>query len=133
MLQCFDLFQAINNLKANAAALNRANNTKPLPPKDLPKPQSEDYQEFHKKSEPSTALPEYRLSSSLPPDFFDNQEAKRQKNGKILFMDITSFYAPYVYVMGRVIFGWGTMSVWSYRLDTVNVGQLVNLQMTCEW
>ncbi|CAA2973406.1 zinc finger protein 830 [Olea europaea var. sylvestris] len=73
--------EAINNLKANAAALNRANNTKPLPPKDLPKPQSEDYQEFHKKSEPSTALPEYRLSSSLPPDFFDNQEAKRQKNG----------------------------------------------------
>ncbi|CAI9758144.1 unnamed protein product [Fraxinus pennsylvanica] len=72
--------EAINNLKANAAALNRANNTKAIPPKELPKPQSEDYQELHKKSEPSTALPEHRLSSSLPPDFFDNQEAKKQKN-----------------------------------------------------
>ncbi|KAL2472124.1 Coiled-coil domain-containing protein 16 [Abeliophyllum distichum] len=59
---------AINNLKANAAALNRANNSKPVPPKELPKPDSEHYQELHKKSEPSTALPEHRSSSSLPPD-----------------------------------------------------------------
>ncbi|KAL2499700.1 Coiled-coil domain-containing protein 16 [Abeliophyllum distichum] len=61
-------YKAINNLKANAAALNRANNSKPVPPKELPKPDSEHYQELHKKSEPSTALPEHRSSSSLPPD-----------------------------------------------------------------
>ncbi|KAL2521901.1 zinc ion binding [Forsythia ovata] len=73
--------EAIDNLKANAAALNRANNSKPVSPKELPKPNSEHYQELHKKSEPSTALPEHRSSSSLPPDFFDNHETKKQKNG----------------------------------------------------
>ncbi|KAL2470326.1 zinc ion binding [Abeliophyllum distichum] len=73
--------EAINNLKANAAALNRANNSKPVPPKELPKPDSEHYQELHKKSAPSTALPEHRSSSSsLPPDFFDNHETKKQKS-----------------------------------------------------
>ncbi|KAL2459234.1 zinc ion binding [Forsythia ovata] len=72
--------EAINNLKANAAALNRANNSKPVPPKELPKPNSEHHQELHKKSEPSTALPEHRSSSSLPPDFFDNHESKKQKS-----------------------------------------------------
>ncbi|KAL2499035.1 zinc ion binding [Abeliophyllum distichum] len=75
--------EAIDNLKANAAALNRANNSKPVSPEELRKPNSEHYQELHKKSEPSTALPEHR-SSSLPPDFFDNHhETKKQKNERI--------------------------------------------------
>ncbi|KAL3838717.1 hypothetical protein ACJIZ3_023308 [Penstemon smallii] len=77
--------EAIDKLKANASALNRANNSKHQPPKELPKPKSESYTELHDKSESSTALPKQR-SSMLPPNFFDNHETKRQKKGNFFFL-----------------------------------------------
>ncbi|CAA3026697.1 Hypothetical predicted protein [Olea europaea subsp. europaea] len=74
------MYLAINNLKANAAALNQANSSKPIPPKELPKSKSEHYQELHKKSEPSTVLHAPRSSSSLLSYFFDNHATKKQKS-----------------------------------------------------
>ncbi|KAL0430471.1 UNVERIFIED_CONTAM: Zinc finger protein [Sesamum radiatum] len=68
--------EAIDKLKANAAAVNQPNNTKPEElPKPKPKPESS--RELNDKSEPY-ALPKPR-SSTLPPDFFDNHESKKQK------------------------------------------------------
>lgn len=74
------LAQAIEKFKASAAALNRSNNAKSQSAKELPKPESST--ELNNNSEPSIALPTHR-SSTLPPDFFDKQETKRQKNGKL--------------------------------------------------
>ncbi|KAL0284325.1 UNVERIFIED_CONTAM: Zinc finger protein [Sesamum angustifolium] len=68
--------EAIDKLKANAAAVNRPNKAKPEElPKPKPKPESSG--ELDDKSEPH-ALPKPR-SSTLPPDFFDNHESKKQK------------------------------------------------------
>ncbi|KAI3462189.1 hypothetical protein Pfo_018852 [Paulownia fortunei] len=71
--------EAIDKLKANAAALNRPNNAKSQSAKELPKLKPESSRELSDKSEPSTAMPTYQ-SSTLPPDFFDNHETKRQNN-----------------------------------------------------
>lgn len=76
------IVQAIEKFKANAAALNRSNNAKSESAKELPKPEPESSRELNSKSEPSIALPT-RRSSTLPPDFFDKQETKRQKSGKL--------------------------------------------------
>lgn len=54
--------QAIENVKASAAGLTRGNNVNSEPPAEVQKPRS---------------------SSTLPADFFDKQEEKRQKTGKI--------------------------------------------------
>ncbi|KAK6127476.1 hypothetical protein DH2020_038771 [Rehmannia glutinosa] len=70
--------EAIDKLKANAAALNRPNNAKTESAKELPKPKPEPSRELNDKSEPSTAMPTHQ-SSTLPPDFFDKHETKRQK------------------------------------------------------
>lgn len=71
--------EAIENLKASAAAQNRPNNAKSESSKELPKPKLESSRELNEKTEPSIALPTHR-SSTLPPDFFDIHETKRQKN-----------------------------------------------------
>ncbi|KAL3523442.1 hypothetical protein ACH5RR_016276 [Cinchona calisaya] len=73
--------EAINNLKASAAAQNRANSAKAEPSKELAKPKAGQQEELHDhKPEPSSVLPKTRASSGLPSDFFDNHETKRQKH-----------------------------------------------------
>ncbi|KAG8373504.1 hypothetical protein BUALT_Bualt11G0031000 [Buddleja alternifolia] len=72
--------EAIEKFKANAAALNRSNNSEPEASKELPKLKSDSNRELHGKSEHSSAVPTHR-PSTLPPGFFDNQETKRQKSG----------------------------------------------------
>uniref|UniRef100_A0A5B6YX82 C2H2-type domain-containing protein n=1 Tax=Davidia involucrata TaxID=16924 RepID=A0A5B6YX82_DAVIN len=74
--------EAINNVKANAAGLTRVDNVKAEPPVVLLKPKPECSTELHNaKPDTSAGLPKPRSSSVLPPDFFDNQETKRQKKG----------------------------------------------------
>lgn len=76
--------QAISNVKANAAAVNKVTSVKPETTR-LPKPKPEhSVESHHNKPEPSTGLPKPRPSSILPSDFFDNQETKKQKTGKSL-------------------------------------------------
>ncbi|KAL6541913.1 hypothetical protein OROGR_011399 [Orobanche gracilis] len=72
---------AINKLKANAAALNRPSVAKYESVKDLPKPIPEPSGDLIDKSEPSSSS--RTQSSSLPPDFFDNHDKKRQKNERV--------------------------------------------------
>ncbi|PIN06939.1 hypothetical protein CDL12_20499 [Handroanthus impetiginosus] len=74
--------EAIDKFKASAAAANRPNNAKPKPTKELPRRKSESSAELDAKSEPSIAFPSIR-SSTLPHDFFDNHDTKRQKNGSL--------------------------------------------------
>ncbi|KAL7094346.1 hypothetical protein ACP275_11G097500 [Erythranthe tilingii] len=72
--------EAIEKLKSNAAALNQPNSAKPeSAKKELPNPKPESSRETNGKLEPST-LPTHQ-SSTLPPDFFDNHESKKQKIG----------------------------------------------------
>lgn len=71
---------AINNLKASAAAVNRAGSGKPDSSKDLARPKTEQRDDLHNhKPEPSGGLPKPRPSSALPSDFFDNHEGKKPK------------------------------------------------------
>lgn len=82
------LTQAINNLKASAAAVSRANTVQSGPSRELPKPKTDHQDELHNlKPEPSMGPPKSRSSSVLPSDFFDTHDAKRQKNGIVLFPD----------------------------------------------
>ncbi|CAN4126882.1 unnamed protein product [Withania somnifera] len=77
--------EAINNLKANAAAAKNPNNVKSEPPKALPKAKPEISEGVSRKEpEPSVALSKPRASSMLPPNFFDQQETKRPKIEKDL-------------------------------------------------
>ncbi|XP_073289940.1 protein ABA AND ROS SENSITIVE 1 [Primulina huaijiensis] len=69
--------EAIDKLKASAAALNRVSSSKPEP--ELPKSKPESHGELLEKSKPSVALPKNRPSMP-PPGFFDNHEPKRRKN-----------------------------------------------------
>ncbi|XP_031107383.1 zinc finger protein 830-like [Ipomoea triloba] len=71
---------AINNLKANAAALKQTKNLKPGLSKDLPKPEPENHEELHNKEAEPAGLSKRRQSSSLPPNFFDSKETKKQKS-----------------------------------------------------
>ncbi|KAL8532330.1 hypothetical protein ACS0TY_008793 [Phlomoides rotata] len=84
--------EAIEKFKASAAALNRSNNAKPESSKNLLKPEPESFRELNNKSEPSIALPTHR-SSTLPADFFDKQETKRQKTER----DSGKFRDPNLY------------------------------------
>lgn len=68
--------EAINNLKANAAAAKNPNNVKSQPPKELPITKPEISEGLSRKEpEPSAG----HASSMLPPNFFDQQETKRPK------------------------------------------------------
>ncbi|XP_073043823.1 protein ABA AND ROS SENSITIVE 1 [Primulina eburnea] len=69
--------EAIDKLKASAAALNRVSSSKPEP--ELPNSKPESHGELLEKSKPSAALPKNRPSMP-PPGFFDNHEPKRRKN-----------------------------------------------------
>ncbi|KAG5574287.1 hypothetical protein H5410_054421 [Solanum commersonii] len=72
--------EAINNLKANAAAAKNPNNVKSQPPKELPITKPEISEGLSRKEpEPSAAMSKPRASSMLPPNFFDQQETKRPK------------------------------------------------------
>lgn len=72
--------EAINNIKANAARLKNVNNAKSEPSAVSTGSKHADNAQLQvAKSESLTQLP--RPQSALPPDFFDNKEAKRQKTG----------------------------------------------------
>lgn len=75
--------EAIDNVKANAAAGHtRVNDKKTEPSKELPTSKPEQFKEPHAtQPETSSGMPKARSSSSLPPDFFDHSETKKQKTG----------------------------------------------------
>uniref|UniRef100_A0A2N9HDN9 C2H2-type domain-containing protein n=1 Tax=Fagus sylvatica TaxID=28930 RepID=A0A2N9HDN9_FAGSY len=76
--------EAINTIKASAAGLTRANNVKAEPHKELIKSKPERSTELHSfKPERSTESQKNQSSSVLPPDFFDNNEMKKQKTGHL--------------------------------------------------
>lgn len=82
--------QAINNLKASAAAQSRSNSVQSGPSKEFPKAKNNDRDEVHEpKPEASMGPPKSRPSSVLPSDFFDNQESKKQRSGIILNQDLS--------------------------------------------
>lgn len=70
--------EAVNNIKANAAAAAQVNSVKPEPSTQLRqlKP-GRSVESSINRPEQSTTRP----SSALPSDFFDKQETRRQKNG----------------------------------------------------
>ncbi|XP_041002426.1 zinc finger protein 830 isoform X1 [Juglans microcarpa x Juglans regia] len=75
--------EAINSIKASAAGLTRVSNAKSEPHKELSKVKPEQSTELHiVKPECSMEVPKRQSSAVLPPDFFDNSEAKRLKTGK---------------------------------------------------
>ncbi|KAI4299627.1 hypothetical protein L6164_033065 [Bauhinia variegata] len=65
--------EAISNLKASAAGLAQLSHAKPVTPK--PEHSSESHSKMPQQSQ---ALPKPQQSSALPPDFFDNNEARKQ-------------------------------------------------------
>lgn len=66
------------------------NTVRSEPPKELPKPKSELPEGVSRKEpEASVGLSKPRASSMLPPNFFDNQETKRPKIGKVLLWEFT--------------------------------------------
>lgn len=70
--------EAIENFKASAAAQNQPKSAKSESSKELLKLKPESSRVFNEEIEPSITLPTHR-SSTLPPDFFDNHETKKQK------------------------------------------------------
>ncbi|KAB2594822.1 zinc finger protein 830 [Pyrus ussuriensis x Pyrus communis] len=82
--------RALSNFKATAAGLNRVNNAKAEARPELPKSKPEHSVELHIPGpERSTQLPREQLSSELPPDFFDNHDAKKQNTGREKVQTIT--------------------------------------------
>ncbi|KAM1251696.1 hypothetical protein ACFX13_040624 [Malus domestica] len=74
---------ALSNFKATSAGLNQVNNTKAEAGPELPKSKPEHSVELHiPRPERSTELPRKQSSSELPPDFFDNHDAKKQNTGR---------------------------------------------------
>ncbi|GAU43147.1 hypothetical protein TSUD_246870 [Trifolium subterraneum] len=71
--------EAISNLKANAAGLTKQNNTKPDIPKA--KPEQSSSSQFKIPRSPQE-VPKPQSSSVLPPDFFDNNDAKTTRSEK---------------------------------------------------
>ena len=69
--------QAIENVKAKAAGLTRADHAKPKGPKH-----ESSTILSNAASEPSMEFQKPKLSSGLPADFFDNHVTKKQKSGK---------------------------------------------------
>lgn len=80
---CFG--QAISNLKANAAGLTQNNNAKPVPDTKLPKvtPEQPSESQF-KVPKCSQEMPKPQSLSVLPPDFFDDSDARKTRSGKCL-------------------------------------------------
>lgn len=78
--------EAIDNLKANAAGRTRVNNVQPEPHTDLPRSKSQSSVN-NVQLEPSIELLKPRSSSMLPPDFFDNQDTKKQKSEAVKSVD----------------------------------------------
>jgi len=77
--------QAINNLKASASKKNVVNNLKTGTARELPKPaEDQPVKPSSTKLGVSSDVPKTRPSAVLPADFFDNQDAKRQKAGRQL-------------------------------------------------
>ncbi|KAM2595268.1 hypothetical protein TB2_039845 [Malus domestica] len=75
--------EALSNFKATSAGLNQVNNTKAEAGPELPKSKPEHSVELHIPGpERSTELPRKQSSSELPPDFFDNHDAKKQNTGR---------------------------------------------------
>ncbi|KAB5516773.1 hypothetical protein DKX38_027421 [Salix brachista] len=73
--------EAVNNIKVNAARLKNANNAKSEPSAVSTGSKHADNTKLQDaKSESLTQLP--KPQSALPPDFFDNKDAKRQKTGE---------------------------------------------------
>ncbi|KAJ7964453.1 Zinc finger protein [Quillaja saponaria] len=73
--------EAISKLKANAAGLTRPTNSKTVTHTELPESKPEYSEELHTKM-PEQSKHKSQTSSMLPPDFFDNSEAKRKQPGK---------------------------------------------------
>ncbi|KAK4278047.1 hypothetical protein QN277_015946 [Acacia crassicarpa] len=75
--------EAINNLKANAAGLAQQSHAKPVTDTMLPRPKPEHASEAQSKmpshSQESRKPPS---SSVLPPDFFDNNDARKPRSEK---------------------------------------------------
>ncbi|CAH9106130.1 unnamed protein product [Cuscuta europaea] len=75
---------AINNLKAKSTTLKQTNNVNTELPKDSHRVKPENHDEFlNKRAEVSTGLSKPRQASSLPPNFFDSKETKKQKSDHI--------------------------------------------------
>lgn len=78
-------YQAINNLKASAGKKNVCDNRKSETVKEIPKQQGDDSLTFKDdKPNMSSDVQKSRPSSVLPADFFDQGNAKRQKDCKFL-------------------------------------------------
>lgn len=77
--------EAISNLKANAAGLTKQNNAKPDVPKA--KPEQSSSSQFKRPRSPQE-VPKPQSSSVLPPDFFDNNDAKKARSEKDLDSDL---------------------------------------------
>ncbi|XP_047313489.1 protein ABA AND ROS SENSITIVE 1 [Impatiens glandulifera] len=74
--------EAIENVKANAAGHTRVKDKKTEPSKELPTSKLEQSKELPPtQPESSSGVPKARSSASLPSDFFDNSETKKQKTG----------------------------------------------------
>ncbi|VFQ99701.1 unnamed protein product [Cuscuta campestris] len=72
---------AIDNLKANSATLKQTINANAERPKDSHRAKLENPEGLHSKgTEPSMGLSKARQTSSLPPNFFDIKETKKQKS-----------------------------------------------------
>ncbi|GER27274.1 zinc finger protein [Striga asiatica] len=71
--------EAIDKLKATAAAQNRPTVSQSESAKQFPKAKLESSRDLIEKPEPVTAVRAHQ-SSTLPPDFFDNPDKKKQKN-----------------------------------------------------
>ncbi|KAL5574354.1 hypothetical protein UlMin_023951 [Ulmus minor] len=88
--------EAISNLKAAAAASTPVNNAKSDPRKDLSKSKPEHLEELQKpEPERSRESPKPHLSSALPPDFFDNNDARKTstRKGSVQSVDPDSYKA----------------------------------------
>ncbi|XP_011038258.1 PREDICTED: zinc finger protein 830-like isoform X2 [Populus euphratica] len=85
--------EAINNIKVNAARLKNINNAKSEPSAvSTGSKHADNAQLQDAKSESLTQLP--RPQSALPPDFFDNKEAKRQKTDAVKPSELDSSLKP---------------------------------------
>ncbi|XP_054799068.1 protein ABA AND ROS SENSITIVE 1 isoform X2 [Prosopis cineraria] len=75
--------EAINNLKANAAGLAQQSHAKPVADTKLPKPKPENASESQSKMlNHSQESPKPPPSSVLPPDFFDDNSARKPRSEK---------------------------------------------------
>ncbi|VFQ99667.1 unnamed protein product [Cuscuta campestris] len=85
---------AIDNLKANSATLKQTINANVERPKDSHRAKLENLEGLHSKgTEPSMGLSKARQTSSLPPNFFDIKETKKQKSGHPFYGIISALHS----------------------------------------